>query len=102
MICSYEKVNYGGYAEEVMANPAEALLIEVHGVIQIVDPAQKHARYEVNDEQPEFFSVYARLFDRSSTCIADFPNLTEADAYADEIGRFYKLPVELYSLARAA
>ncbi len=91
----------GGYAEAVL-DPSTAVSVEVRGVVCVAELAQKRARMEVNDEAPELISVYACLHDGTATCIGDFPNAKEADSYADEIGQFYKLPVEHLPRALAA
>jgi hypothetical protein len=76
--------------------------MEVHGAACVTEPSQKHVGMEVNDEDPDLISVYARLRDGVVACIGDFPNETEANSYANEIGQFYRLPVEYFQLAVAA
>ncbi len=98
---SVEEVAFGGYAEEVLSDITEVRSIEVHGVVEF-GGTDGRLCCEVNDAEPETYSVYARLFDGSVTCIGDYPNPGEANEYAEDFGRRYKLPVEYFQLAVAA
>jgi hypothetical protein len=99
-----EMVYFGGYAEVVLSDLAIKKLkaIEVHGAIRCIHEDCGHGTFKINDERPEFFSVYARLLDGTVTCIGDFETAEEANTYGAEIGQHYKKSVERFPLAKAA
>ncbi|WP_026441555.1 hypothetical protein [Pseudacidobacterium ailaaui] len=76
---------FGGYCSEVIHQPTDYSSVEVHGVsfLSEMDVA-------VNDDTPEFFSVYVRHMDGTAVCVGDFAFSAEADEYAIQIaGRYH-------------
>jgi hypothetical protein len=81
-------IKFGGYAPEVIAgNPERFEGVELEGVRE----ADGHC--EVDNETPEFFSVYLRLKrdgdDVGACCVGDFETHGEATAYAENLARQY-------------
>ena len=88
---------FGGYAESIITNPADYDGLEIHGVRNIFDELSQSERgavsqYEVDNDNPEFYSVYAHLGPQHSggvECIGDFATRAEAQRYAEEIAAKY-------------
>ncbi|MGF6604025.1 hypothetical protein P3T23_008780 [Paraburkholderia sp. GAS448] len=81
-------MKFGGYAPQVIARRTERFEgIELEGVRE----ADGHC--EVDNETPEFFSVYLRLKpegdDVGARCVGDFETHGEATAYAESLARQY-------------
>ena len=103
-----ELEEFGGYAESIIRNPADYDALEVHGVRDLMPAHQKDmgnsynadrdgTMCEVDDDSPEFFSVYAHLAQNGVECIGDFPTLALAIVYAKTISAQYRWPVYVYS-----
>lgn len=83
-----EETKFGGYAEDIVNNPADYDSLEVHGVSEEEDGYGGTA-CEIDDENPEFFSVYAHLKQGGVECIGDFRTTEDAIAYAKEIAALH-------------
>jgi hypothetical protein len=80
----------GGYAEDIIKDAADYDAIEVHGVRDIAPPevaADGSTICEVDDDNPQFFSVYVHLVQGGVECIGDFETRTGARDYALRIHR---------------
>jgi hypothetical protein len=79
------------YADSIIAgNPSNYYAIEVHGVRNINDaddPDGTH--YEVDDENPELYSVYLHCAGGGIECVGDFSTHELALAYANELSSMY-------------
>jgi hypothetical protein len=87
-----ENVAFGGYAESIIKNPADYDALEVHGVTSETD-RDGTIHCEVDDENPEFYSVYAHRAQGGVECIGDFATQQDANKYADETASRYNWPV---------
>lgn len=76
---------WGGYAGIIIDDTKLYDALEVHGVTRETDGKTEHC--EVNDEAPEFYSVYAHLVQGGVECIGDFEKASDAFSYAEEIRR---------------
>ncbi len=79
------ETKFGGYAETIIKNPADYNALEIHGVSETFD-GEGGESWEVADENPEFFSVYAHLVVGGIEPIGDFRTVVDAEAYTKEIG----------------
>lgn len=79
------------YADSIIAgNPSNYDAIEVHGVRNINvadDPDGTH--YEVDDENPELYSVYLHCVGGGIECVGDFSSNALAEQYASELSVLY-------------
>lgn len=73
------------WADSIIEKPEDYDRIEVHGVRQIADPHSGDTLVEVDDDNPEFWSVYVHLIEGGVECIGDFGRLEAARKYALEI-----------------
>jgi len=76
------------YAESIInGRPEDFDGVEVHGVREEMDVDADHdtIHCEVDDDNPEFFSVYGHLVRGGVECFGDFPTKAEAEAYAAEL-----------------
>lgn len=97
-----EPPKWGGYAETIITNPADFDALEVHGVRDLNEPASdKGTQCEVDDEDPQFFSVYAHLVEGGVECVGDFERMAEASAYGERLGKQHGWPVHIYAKAIA-
>jgi hypothetical protein len=90
---------FDGYAETIMLHPSLYDAVEVHGVRDLQEPdrVEKHGTIcEVDDDDPQFFSVYAHLREGGCECIGDFETAADAVAYGMLIGCHYSLPMSIY------
>lgn len=67
--------------------------IEVHGVEATSPEPGIFPVIEVNDESPEFYSVYLHRREGGVDCVGDFSLLADAKAYALELSLIYAWPV---------
>ena len=76
------------YAETIIKRPSLYEALEVHGVKDSYD--ETHC--EIDDENPQFYSVYIRYHDSPEVeCIGDFASPIDANHYAKEISEKYGL-----------
>ncbi|WP_423378741.1 hypothetical protein [Burkholderia sp. LMG 32019] len=83
------------YATRLIRNvPGQFDAVEIHGVRQFHD-ADDPSRTccEVDDDDPEFFSVYLHCVSGGVACCADLPTHRKALRYAKAIARRYGWPV---------
>lgn len=91
------------YADSIIKNPADYDGIEIHGVRNLNAPDDPAGTMcEVDDETPEFFSVYAHCVYGGVECIGDFGTRALAEQYGREIAQKYGWPVTNYAQARVA
>lgn len=83
------------YADTIIAGvPSRYDAIEVHGVRNLNhEDDEEGTHYEVDDENPELYSVYLHCIEGGIECIGDFSTLTLATGYADEISKLYQWQV---------
>lgn len=86
---------WGGYAERVMRYPSEYDAIEVQGVREEYT-AQQVTVCEVDNDNPQFFSVYAHLKAGGSECIGDFKTGADAVEYGMVTAVFGSWPLHVY------
>jgi hypothetical protein len=87
------ETTFGGYAESIIIYPNEYDQLEIHGVSEEPDGYGGTA-CEINDENPEFYSVYAHLKEGGVECIGDFRTPADAMAYASGYSVRYGWPIE--------
>lgn len=79
------------YADPIIAgNPFNYDAIEIHGVRNINDsddPDGTH--YEIDDENPELYSVYLHCVGGSIECVGNFSSNALAEEYASELSVLY-------------
>ncbi|RZU28955.1 hypothetical protein [Edaphobacter modestus] len=99
---------WGGYAESIIKDPEFYDALELHGVRNILEDEYAAAgkgynattegtQCEVDDENPQFFSIYAHMYDGGVECIGDFETYHAAAAYGMEIATEYGWPLYTYS-----
>lgn len=85
------------YADSIITSPAHYNRIEVHGVRNLNepdDPAGTH--YEVDDDNPELYSVYLHLVEGGVECVGDFSTHSMAMDYAGELSATYQWQISNY------
>lgn len=83
------------YADSVIGErSAEFEGLDLHGVRQLesTSPTEQHT-VQVDDINPQFYSVYARMKSGEVHCIGDFSLYADAKDYAEDIGRHYQWPL---------
>lgn len=72
--------------------------LEIHGVRDLAPALGRDADgstwCEVDDQNPQFFSVYAHLAEGGVECLEDFKTLAQAEAWAN--AHAFGLPVHVY------
>lgn len=83
------------YADSIIGErSSDYNAIELHGVRNLnSENAPEGTNCEVDDENPEFYSVYAHHIEDGIECIGDFGEYGLAAAYADEVSTKYGWPV---------
>jgi hypothetical protein len=84
---SKPEIEYGEYFNEINAKhtaPDRCAGVEISGVVQLQGPGDKWGS-QVDNANPDLFSVYLRHTDGTATCIGDFEHYGPAYNYADEI-----------------
>jgi len=86
------------YADSIIAgNPSDYDAIEVHGVCNLNDandPDGTH--YEVDDDNPELYSVYLHCVGGGIECVGDFSKHVMAMNYAEELSDQYQWYISNY------
>lgn len=83
-----------GYADAIIGVDAERYdALEIHGVCKV--PGGPEGLCEVNDEEPDFYSVYVHLKAGGIDCIGDFQLLPDASAYAEELAKRYGWSIKI-------
>lgn len=89
---------WGGYAETIITNPADFDALEVHGVRDLNQYADgEGTQCEVDDDNPEFFSVYAHLVQGGVECVGDFETWDEAVTYGKQLGKEHGWVITLHT-----
>lgn len=86
------------YAESVLRD-TEALYdrLEVHGVRdQLAGTGNSETCFEVDNDNPQLFSVYAHMIEGGMDAVGDFSRYEHAEAYARELAAQYGWPVSDY------
>lgn len=83
------------YADLIIGSCAEYYdAIEVHGVRDLNEPDDPQGTCcEVDDEHPQFFSVYVHLKEGGVECVGDFGSVSLARSYAVEMAGKFNWPV---------
>lgn len=79
--------------------------IEVHGVRNLLDGlSSDETQFEIDDRNPQSFSVYVKLKIGGVDCVADCSEFDDAIEYARQLGKQYGWPVRDFVLhdARSA
>ena len=85
------------YADEVIdGNPALFDCIEIQGVAN-VDGEGPSGICEVDNDNPDYFSVYLHLVEGRVACVGDFSELVDAEAYADELSAKYGWDIQNFA-----
>lgn len=83
------------YAEDIIdGKPHNFDAIEIHGVKKLPGDS-----VEVDDENPDFFSLYLHVVAGGTECVGDFSTRELANQYADELSIKYKWKVHDFSQA---
>ena len=84
-----------GYADTIIGDRHEAYdALEVQGVRDINSPDdQGGSCCEVDNENPQFFSVYAHLKEGGVECVGDFATHILANAYATKLATKHRWPI---------
>lgn len=86
------------YAESIIAGDIRGYdTIEIHGVRDLNppdDPAGTH--FEIDDDNPELYSVYLHCVDGGIECVGDFSKHSMAMEYAGELSVRYQWPISNY------
>lgn len=87
------------FAESIIGDRKDAYdALEIHGVKDIGDPSGSDGTaVEMNDENPDFFSVYVHCKEGGVECVGDFGAHEQAVEYADELAKKYGWQVRDYS-----
>ncbi len=90
------------YATSIIKNPSDYDALEIAGVRDISEPDRDGTECVTDNENPEFYSVYARLRDGQEefNCIGDFSELSDAEAYAEEVVTTYGVDWPINNRAR--
>lgn len=76
-----------GWAHNIIQSPDDYDELHVHGVRS--DEGDDDVAVHIDDEHPQFFSVYARLKDGTDECIGDFDSAEIARQYAQQVAAEY-------------
>jgi hypothetical protein len=80
------------YAETIIKRPSLYEALEVHGAREYFSDNETRAYCEIDDKDPDFYSVYIRYHDSPEVeCIGDFASPIDANNYAKEISEKYGL-----------
>ncbi|HJV75091.1 MAG TPA: hypothetical protein VJ654_12775 [Noviherbaspirillum sp.] len=87
------------YADTVNGDNVAAYdALELHGVRDLNDPGHPDGtQCEVDDQNPQFYSVYAHLRDGGVDCVGDFSDPVRAVGYAAELQRKYHYGLHAFS-----
>ena len=78
------------YADAIMQDPSQYDAVEIHGVRDLKPSDDSIGTVcEVDEDDPEFFSVYVHLVAGGLECIGDFGNRKLAVDYAADIDKKY-------------
>lgn len=76
--------------------------IEVHGVRNLLDGlSSDETQFEIDDRNPQSFSVYVKLKIGGVDCVADCSEFEDAVEYARQLGKQYGWPVRDFVLHEA-
>lgn len=86
------------YAESIIGmRAADYDALEIHGVRDMLSHDQtKGTACEIDNDNPQFFSVYVRLAEGGVDCVGDFGTDTLASLYAIELAQQYSWPVHSF------
>lgn len=86
------------YAETIIGNRSDDYdALEIQGVRDIHLPNDPEGTCcEVDNENPQFFSVYAHLKEGGVECVGDFATHVLAETYAKELAAKYNWPIYDY------
>lgn len=91
---------YDGYASVVLGQEHHLYsALEIHGVRQTALSAGGMT-FEIDEQRPDFMSVYARRCEGGVECIGDFGKHAWARSYAESISKQYGWPVYDFTVAR--
>jgi hypothetical protein len=83
------------YADDVIGDgSAEVDSLELHGVrhLESTSSTEQHTA-QVDDNNPQFYSVYTRMKSGEVSCIGDFSLYGDAKDYAEDIGIQFQWPL---------
>jgi hypothetical protein len=82
------------YAPAIIGDRPEMFnALEVQGVRDLALPDDEGTCIEVDNQNPQFFAVYARYIEGGCDCVGDFSDPADALAYGDELAQKYGWPV---------
>lgn len=85
------------FADDVIdGTPGRFDCIEIQGVADLTD-GDAQPCCEVDNDNPDFFSVYLHLVEGGVICVGDFSELPEAERYAAELGEKYGWDVQNFA-----
>jgi hypothetical protein len=91
------------YAESVIGDRARLFDgIEIQGVREIIDPVDRAGSCLVDNDTPQFFSVYIHHCTGGVACVGDQGTHALARDYADELANRYGWPIMDYAQRAAA
>ena len=87
------------YAERIIGDRhAEYDAIEIQGVRDLNLPGDPQGTCcEVNNDRPQFYSVYVHWTEGGVECVGDMETLALAKEYADELSAQYRWPIYNYT-----
>lgn len=86
------------FADSIIKDQSDSYdALEIHGVREYTDPNDIEARIcEVDDEEPQFFSVYVHLKSGGVECVGDFTWFGDALEYAEALRMQHGYPINNY------
>lgn len=86
------------YAERIIAGDTSSYdHIEIHGVRNLNEPDDPDGtQYEVDDDNPELYSVYLHCVAGGVDFVGDFSKHSMAMDYAEELSAIYKWHISNY------
>jgi hypothetical protein len=79
---------WGGYVESIVRDASLYDGLEIQGVRMDVDCC------EINNDNPEFFSVYVHMIEGGVECIGDFATWKDACDYALSVRGLFGWPID--------
>lgn len=88
------------YAGEVIEGTPERFdCIEIQGVSAVAEE-DGQTFYEVDNDNPDLYSVYLHLVLGGVVCVGDFTLLDDAEAYAEELQEEYGWGIQCFAPKR--
>lgn len=87
------------YADSIVGSNRQLYdSLEVHGVRNFATGIEDGTHYEIDDNNPTSFSVYAHIKGGGVECVGDFTRYTDATKYGKELSSEYSWPLRNFVL----